>query len=137
MEQRAGSNPDYNLLVKEDLIGPEPSNALEKSQPRHKLQAMIGLKSVRTAVAALKDSIQQNYLRELDEQSPIEYSLNKVFLGSRGTAKTTIAKLYGAFVVDLALLSKGEGKPLCAFSGGSTCYITAIFSLVCAYKLQW
>ena len=37
-------------------------------------------------------------------------SLNRVFLGSPGTGKTTIVKLYGQVLADLGLLSNGESK---------------------------
>ncbi|OHF03871.1 ATPase [Colletotrichum orchidophilum] len=106
--RRGGANPDDLLFVKEDLIGPEPSAALDHSQAWMKLQNLIGLDSVKDSVRALIDSIQTNYVRELAEEPIIEYTLNKVFLGSPGTGKTTVAKLYAQILVDLGLLSNGE-----------------------------
>lgn len=107
--RRAGSDADDMLLTKEDLIGPEPDAVLAKNQTWKKLQGLTGLVSVKESVKALFDSIQFNYHREIAEEPLVDFTLNKVFLGSPGTGKTTVAKLYGRLLADTGLLSDGEG----------------------------
>lgn len=117
-ERRSGTAPDDLVLTKEDVIGPEPSAALHNCKAWDELKRLIGLQAVKDAVGVLVDTMQANYQRELAEEPPVEYTLNKVFLGSPGTGKTTVAKFYGQILVDLGLLSNGEGKHI------TSCYMT-------------
>lgn len=64
---------------------------------------------MKNSVRIFIDLISLNYKRELKEEPIIEVTLNRVFLGSTGTGKTTVAKLYGRILGDLGLLSNGEG----------------------------
>lgn len=109
-ERRSRRSVDDMLFIKEDLIGPQPSKALENCSAWRKMREMIGLQSVKDTVRALLDSIEYNYHRELEEKPLVDFTLNRVFLGSPGTGKTSVAKLYGQILVDLGMLSNGEGE---------------------------
>lgn len=91
---RAGIRGDIFDYTKEDLIGPNPSQVKNECGAWKELNSMIGLQAVKDSLNSMVELIETNYWRELHGKSPsMQVALNRVFLGSPGIGKTTVAKL--------------------------------------------
>ena len=89
-ERRDGLSPDDNFISREDLIGPDPSQAIIRCEAWEKLQKLTGLNSVKDSVKFMIDLINTNHDPEIQGKPLIEVSLNRVFLGAPSTGKTTV-----------------------------------------------
>ncbi|KAI3595828.1 nfx1-type zinc finger-containing protein 1 [Moniliophthora roreri] len=105
-EQKDGSNPNYNLITKEDLLSIADSTELEDALKE--LDSLVGLEVVKQTVRNLVKIAQVNEQRELQGKKPLEVLLNRIFLGPPGTGKTTVAKVYAKILKQLGYLSYGE-----------------------------
>jgi len=73
-----------------------------------KLDALVGLNSVKTDVTQLVNYLRFQKLRKDKGLSVPEQSLHMVFTGNPGTGKTTIARLIAQIYKSMGLLSKGQ-----------------------------
>jgi AAA+ superfamily predicted ATPase len=106
--RRNGEYPEDFMMTKADLLGVKPDMSPEKSPAWKELQTLVGLDEVKDAILSLVHQVSDNMDRELRGEEMLPISANRVFLGSPGTGKTTVAKLYAKILSDFGILSKGE-----------------------------
>ena len=103
---------NFLFLTKEDVIGPDPTKIFYRSQAWKEIEGLVGLAEVKERIENIFRLTRFNYQRELRQDKPLDITLNQLFVGSAGTGKTTVSKLYGQVLLDLGYLSEGEGKSL-------------------------
>ena len=99
-----------NMILKiSDVIGEDPRLLSEKLKSvQSEIDEKIGWQRVKDKVKELIELCGTNYERQLLGKPQLPVFLNRMFLGSPGTGKTTCAKLYGRLLKELGFLTSGE-----------------------------
>lgn len=95
----------YTLLEKEDFESPRTEIT---DKPFDRLQALVGLDTVKTEVTSLISFVRMQQLRKEKGLPGVPIQLHSVFTGNPGTGKTTVAKIYAELLKECGMLKRGH-----------------------------
>lgn len=95
-------------VTHEDILGPNPEDMRNTCEAWNTIQQMVGIESAKKEIEHLFNLARFNYQLEAQGKKPMQFALNRCFLGPPGVGKTTVAQLYAEILAHLGLVSKGR-----------------------------
>lgn len=95
----------YTFLNKEDFT---LEKGERKESPSNHLDRLIGLESIKEEMKSLISFVKMQQFRRGNGLPTVPIQLHAVFTGNPGTGKTTVAKIYAAFLKECGILKRGH-----------------------------
>eukprot|EP00906_Rhabdomonas_costata_P012510 RCo017993 len=104
---RRDSGPE-KIFEASDIIGESPLKDEKLQKVLDEVESIVGCGSAKMTFRSLLSECEENYRRELAGEVPSVVSVHRLFLGNRGTGKSSFARLYARALKHLRLLPTDE-----------------------------